>query len=100
MELRQLRYFVAVAELEHISEAAENLHVAQSAISRQIANLEEELGTKLFERVGRNVKLTPIGKIFLEHSIAALQAIDFAKKQIDEYLIQKKARSKSVSLRA
>ncbi|ETT81964.1 LysR family transcriptional regulator [Viridibacillus sp. FSL R5-0477] len=86
MELRQLRYFVAVAELEHISEAAENLHVAQSAISRQIANLEEELGTKLFERVGRNVKLTPIGKTFLEHSIAALQAIDFAKKQIDEYL--------------
>lgn len=100
MELRQLRYFVAVAELEHISEAAENLHVAQSAISRQIANLEEELGTKLFERVGRNVKLTPIGKTFLEHSIAALQAIDFAKKQIDEYLTQKRERSKSAFLRA
>ncbi|WP_102694195.1 LysR family transcriptional regulator [Rummeliibacillus pycnus] len=86
MELRQLRYFVAVAEREHISEAAENLHVAQSAVSRQIANLEEELGIELFERVGRNVKLTPIGKTFLEHTIAALQAIDFAKKQVDEYL--------------
>ena len=86
MELRQLRYFVAVAEREHISEAAENLHVAQSAVSRQIANLEEELGIELFERVGRNVKLTPIGRTFLEHTIAALQAIDFARKQVDEYL--------------
>ncbi|MEK4627490.1 MAG: LysR family transcriptional regulator [Solibacillus sp.] len=86
MELRQLRYFVEVAEREHISEAAEHLHVAQSAISRQIANLEEELGAPLFERVGRNVKLTPIGKTFLEHSIAALKAIDFAAKQVEEYL--------------
>lgn len=86
MELRQLRYFVAVAEREHISEAAESLHVAQSAVSRQIANLETELGTELFERIGRNVKLTPIGKVFLEHSLIALEAIDFAKKQIDEYL--------------
>ncbi|GEK33816.1 LysR family transcriptional regulator [Kurthia sibirica] len=86
MELRQLRYFVAVAEREHISEAAESLHVAQSAVSRQIANLESELGTDLFERVGRNVKLTPIGRVFLEHSLIALEAIDFATKQIDEYL--------------
>lgn len=86
MELRQLRYFVAVAEREHISEAAESLHVAQSAVSRQIANLESELGAELFERIGRNVKLTPIGKVFLEHSLIALEAIDFSKKQIDEYL--------------
>ncbi|MFJ7972584.1 LysR family transcriptional regulator [Psychrobacillus sp. NPDC096389] len=86
MEIRQLRYFIEVAEREHISEAAIHLHVAQSAVSRQIANLEDELGVELFERVGRNVKLTPIGKIFLEHSISALQAIDYAKKQIDEYL--------------
>lgn len=86
MELRQLRYFVEVAEREHISEAAEHLHVAQSAISRQIANLEEELGTPLFERIGRNVKLTPIGKTFLEHTITALKAIDFAAKQVEEYL--------------
>ncbi len=86
MELRQLRYFVEVAEREHISEAAEHLHVAQSAISRQIANLEEELGAALFERIGRNVKLTPVGKIFLEHTITALSAIDFAAKQVEEYL--------------
>ncbi|MEB7772376.1 LysR family transcriptional regulator [Kurthia gibsonii] len=86
MELRQLRYFVAVAEREHISEAAESLHVAQSAVSRQISNLETELGTELFERIGRNVKLTPIGKIFLEHALIALEAIDFAAKQVEEYL--------------
>lgn len=86
MELRQLRYFVEVAEREHISEAAEHLHVAQSAISRQIANLEDELGTPLFERIGRNVKLTPVGKTFLEHAIEALKAIDFAVKQVEEYL--------------
>lgn len=86
LELRQLRYFVEVAEREHISAAAEHLHVAQSAISRQIANLEEELGTALFERIGRNVKLTPVGKIFLEHSLTALKAIDFATKQVEEYL--------------
>ncbi len=86
LELRQLRYFVEVAEREHISEAAEHLHVAQSAISRQIANLEEELGTPLFERIGRNVKLTPIGKTFLEHTITALKAIDFAAKQVEEFL--------------
>nr|WP_106780662.1 LysR family transcriptional regulator [Lysinibacillus timonensis] len=86
MELRQLRYFVEVAEREHISEAAEHLHVAQSAVSRQIANLESELGTPLFERIGRNVKLTPIGKIFLDHTVTALKAIDYAVKQVEEYL--------------
>lgn len=90
MELRQLRYFVAVAEREHISDAADALNVAQSAVSRQIANLEHELGTPLFERVGRNVKLTAIGRIFLEHSITALKAIDNAVKQVDEFLDPKK----------
>lgn len=86
MELRQLRYFVAVAEREHVSEAALELHVAQSAVSRQISNLENELGVQLFERVGRNVHLTPIGKIFLTHITSALKGMDYAKKQVDEYL--------------
>lgn len=86
LELRQLRYFVEVAEREHVSDAAAELHVAQSAISRQIANLEAELGVQLFEREGRNVRLTHIGKIFLTHTKSALKAIDHAKKQIDEYI--------------
>ncbi|MDC3416260.1 LysR family transcriptional regulator [Aquibacillus salsiterrae] len=86
MELRQLRYFMEVAEREHVSEAAANLHVAQSAISRQIANLEAELGVALFEREGRNVKLTQIGRIFFTHTTTAMKAIEHAKKQIDEHL--------------
>ena len=67
MELRQIHYFIEVAKREHVTEAAIHLHVAQSAVSRQIFNLESELGVDLFLREGRNVKLTPIGKVFLEH---------------------------------
>lgn len=86
MELRQLKYFIEVAEREHVSEAAEHLHVAQSAISRQIANLEDELGVHLFEREGRNVKLTSIGRIFLNYSLAIMKAVDAAIEQVDAYL--------------
>ncbi|WP_027409685.1 LysR family transcriptional regulator [Anoxybacteroides tepidamans] len=86
MELRQLKYFVEVAKREHVSEAAEVLHVAQSALSRQIANLEAELGVQLFEREGRNVKLTPIGRHFLPHAETVLKTVDYAKQQIEEYL--------------
>ncbi|KGX87497.1 LysR family transcriptional regulator [Pontibacillus litoralis] len=86
MELRQLYYFIEVAEREHISEAAVHLHVAQSAVSRQIANLEDELGVKLFVREGRNIKLTPIGRIFQTHTQTALKAIEHATKQVEEYL--------------
>lgn len=86
MELRQLRYFIEVAEREHFTSAAEHLHVAQSAISLQISKLEAELGVALFERTGRNIKLTQIGSIFLTHTKAAVQAINYAKSKIDEYL--------------
>ena len=86
MELRQLRYFVEVAEREHVTTAAESLHVAQSAVSFQISKLEEELGVKLFERVGRNVKLTPIGEEFLIQAKKALEILDIARKKIEEYL--------------
>lgn len=86
MELRQLKYFMEVAAREHVTEASLALHVAQSAVSRQIANLEEELGVALFFREGRNVRLTPVGKIFLEHIQAALKEIEKAKQEIDEFL--------------
>lgn len=85
MELKQLRYFIEVAEREHFSEAAANLHVAQSAISRQISNLESELEVELFEREGRNVKLLPIGKVLLEHAKEVMTILDRAKKQINEF---------------
>jgi LysR family transcriptional activator of glutamate synthase operon len=66
--------------------ASENLHVAQSALSRQIGLLEKELGVELFEREGRNVKLTPIGKLFSEQAKIAIKAIDNAAQLIEEYL--------------
>jgi LysR family transcriptional activator of glutamate synthase operon len=86
MELRQIKYFIEVAKMEHVTEAAVNLHVAQSAVSRQIANLEEELNVKLFQREGRNVKLTAVGKVFLEHVEIALLEIDNAVEKINEFL--------------
>lgn len=86
MELRQLRYFIEVAERQHVTEAAENLNVAQSAVSYQLTKLEEELGAKLLERVGRNIKVTQIGKIFLQDVKNALKMLDEAKEKVDEYL--------------
>lgn len=87
MELRQIQYFIEVAKREHVTEASYALHVAQSAVSRQIFKLEEELGVNLFIHEGRKVRLTPIGRVFLEHIQQAMQAIDHAKKQIEEFLI-------------
>ncbi|PLS09566.1 LysR family transcriptional regulator [Neobacillus cucumis] len=86
MELRQLRYFIEVAERQHVTEAAENLNVAQSAVSYQITKLEEELGVKLLERVGRNIKVTQIGNVFLQYVINALKTIEEAKEKVNEYL--------------
>ncbi len=64
MEFRQLQYFVKVARKQHVTQAAEELHVAQSAVSRQIHQLEEELGVQLFVQKGRNLQLTSVGKLF------------------------------------
>jgi LysR family transcriptional activator of glutamate synthase operon len=86
MELRQLTYFMEVAKREHVTEAAAALHVAQSAVSRQIFNLENELGVDLFIREGRRVKLTPIGRVFLERINHAMNALDDAKREVQEYL--------------
>lgn len=85
MELKQLNYFIEVAEREHVSEAAAHLHVAQSAVSRQISNLEKELDITLFEREGRSIKLLPIGQVFLSHAKEVVQVLEQAKKQVQEY---------------
>src|SRR5579859_8153172 len=73
MELRHLRYFVAVAGEENVSRAALKLHVSQPGISRQIRDLEGEIGFQLFERSAKSVRLTPAGMIFLQEARAVLQ---------------------------
>lgn len=72
MDLRQLRYFVAVAEDEHVGRAAERLHISQSPLSRQIAQLEEKLGLVLFERSQQRIRLTRDGRTFLAETRAFL----------------------------
>ena len=72
MELRHLRYFVAVAEQLHFRHAAELVHIAQPALSQQIRQLEEEIGVPLFERSRHKVRLTPAGKAFYEKARSIL----------------------------
>jgi LysR family transcriptional regulator, benzoate and cis,cis-muconate-responsive activator of ben and cat genes len=81
MELRHLRYFVAVAEEENVSRAALKLHVSQPGISRQIHDLEDELGFQLFERSAKSVRLTGAGKVFLTGARIVLQSVDDAVKK-------------------
>ena len=75
MELRHLRYFVAVGEEQHYGRGAQRLRVAQPALSRQIQDLEEELGFKLFDRLSRGVKLSTAGKLFLQEARRILQQV-------------------------
>lgn len=84
MELRHLRYFVAVAEEENVSRAAQKLHVSQPGISRQIRDLEEEIGFQLFERSAKSVRLTAAGKVFLRESKEVLSRADNAVKKARE----------------
>jgi len=81
MELRHLRYFIAAAEDENLSRAALKLHISQPGISRQIRDLEEEIGVRLFERDAKSLKLTHAGKIFLTEAKAVVQRADEAIKK-------------------
>jgi LysR family hca operon transcriptional activator len=79
MELRHLRYFVAVAETGSLTVAAERrLHTSQPSLSRQIRDLEDEVGVELFNRSARGVELTAAGKAFLDHARLALTQVDAA----------------------
>ncbi|HEX7058012.1 MAG TPA: LysR family transcriptional regulator [Bacilli bacterium] len=86
MEIRQLQYFVKVAKMQHVTQASEELHVAQSAVSRQIHQLEEELGVSLFVQKGRNLHLTPAGKLFLARVEQLLTDLEKAVMEVNDFL--------------
>ena len=83
MELRHLRYFVAVAEMENVSRAAmQRLHVSQPSLSRQIRDLEDEIGVQLLERTAKSVRLTDAGRAFLDEARAILKHTKDAVGQV------------------
>ena len=84
MELRQLRSVEGVARHRHFTRAAEELHLAQSALSHQIRRLEEELGTPLFERTSRRVTPTDAGLAIAARARRILAEVDAAREEVDE----------------
>jgi LysR family transcriptional regulator, benzoate and cis,cis-muconate-responsive activator of ben and cat genes len=94
MELRHLRYFVAVAEEQNFTRAAARLNVSQPPLSRQIRDLEDELGTKLFERKVKSVRLTGTGKIFFVEAREVLKRVDEAVDLIKDVAHGKRGRVK------
>jgi DNA-binding transcriptional LysR family regulator len=83
VELRQLGYFLAVARERSFTRAAERLHLAQPGISHQIRQLEAELGSELFDRSAKPIRLTPAGRALLRHAAGALDAVDAGRDALD-----------------
>lgn len=84
MELHQLRYFCAIAETGSFSRAAQQSHVSQPSLSQQIQKLENELGARLFDRLGRTVRLTELGSAFLPRARAVLRDVEAARSDVVE----------------
>ena len=82
MELLQLQYFLTVARLEHVTEAARSLHVTQSSLSKTIQRLEEDLGVPLFDRIGRKLRLNEFGSTFLRRAERALFELEQGKQEL------------------
>ena len=83
MELHQLRYLCAIVDTGSFSRAAESCRVAQPSLSQQISKLEDELGTRLFDRLGRSVRLTDAGRTFLPHARTVLHQTELARSEVD-----------------
>ena len=86
MNLNYLRYFRVLAKLEHYTKAAEELSITQPSLSHAMSSLEKDLGTYLFERDGRNIKLTKYGKIYYEYVERALGELEEGEKRIKELI--------------
>jgi LysR family transcriptional regulator, hydrogen peroxide-inducible genes activator len=84
MEVHQLRYFCAIADTGSFSRAAQQTHVSQPSLSQQIRKLEDELGARLFDRLGRTVRLTESGKTFLPRARAVLRELEAARSDVTE----------------
>jgi LysR family cyn operon transcriptional activator len=84
MEIRQLRYFLDIAQTEHLTQSAQNLFVTQSTLSHGLRQLEDELGVKLFDRVGRGLKLSQAGAAFRTYAGRALQEIEVGRMALAE----------------
>lgn len=84
MDLRQLRYFLAVAGTQHMTRASEQLHVTQSTLSHQIRQMEQALGTPLFDRIGRGIRLTEAGEMFRGFAQRALTELESGVNALGE----------------
>lgn len=97
MELLQLRYFIELAQSEHLTNTAKNLRISAPSLSLTISKLENELGVPLFDRVGRNIKLNEYGKIFYKYTNKGLLSIDSGRKEIQALLENKSTIDLAVS---
>ena len=84
MELRHLRYFLAIASAESFTKASETLHLSQPSLSVQIRGLEVELCTRLLDRLGRKVMLTQAGELFRDHAQRAIRELEQAAQLVQE----------------
>ena len=99
MDIHTLAYFKKAAELQHITRAAEELHVAQPSLSRTIAGLEAELGVELFQRSGKNIRLNEYGEMVLRHAGRVLQEVEDIRRELDDAL-ERNSSSVTISLYA
>lgn len=84
MEINQLKYFCVLANIRHFTKAAKEISISQSALSRAIGKLEQELGAPLFRRGGRDILLTPQGQRFLVHAEKALRELEKGRLEMEE----------------